>query len=244
MVLAHLPPYPSQRPRTHLLGDGERVVADEGRERRKAMIDRNNHFFLFAGKFEGLRNAALVEGKFSKSLWQLGKQKFINKTVKSARKFDPGKRLHGVTVYQLCMTLLESMLMVHSRKTGGLDTDRLRSLVEARTHFDEHVMFRHYSTAVGEEAFTQMNRDYERLTAHLFRRQYEEFAAGIGRELPELARTLILQHLAFFQRIDVVLSDEAQRVADLRDAHGLLFGSVTPENIQEILQDSAGFART
>jgi hypothetical protein len=169
------------------------------------------------------------------------KEFFINRMVKSARRFNPGKSVQGVTIYHLCMTSLESMLVVHARKVGPLDPSRIRVLMAVRGHFDEHVMFRQYPSALAESIFTTLSSDYDRMTAHVFVKQYEEFTSDTRPILPELVKELILQHLAMFQRVDVNQLPELQRRADIRDAHGLLLGSVTEEAIDKIMRYAAGY---
>ena len=124
-----------------------------------------------------------------------------------------------------------------------MDSQRQRALMKAHSHFDEHVMFRQHSPGLAEDVFRKMDQEYDHLTPDGFRRQYEEFAQEIGRTLPELAKALVLQHLAFFQLLDDGSPNESQRTADIRDSHGLLFGNVTQADVDQIMRYSAGFER-
>jgi hypothetical protein len=166
----------------------------------------------------------------------------INIGVKSARGFWPGKKLKGgVTIYQLSMTLLAALLVRYARRAGPIDDQRLKVLERVQGHFSEHIMFQEVPRAVTMGVLRDMDSDYDSMGQYEFDSRFENFATEAGRELPPIARKEILAHLAMFQRIDTHSLGNLDRMSSVRDEHGLLFGNVTTNDIDGVLNAAAGY---
>jgi hypothetical protein len=168
---------------------------------------------------------------------------FINRLVKSARGFSPGKRLAcGATLYEASMSLLSQILIVHGRRHGSMDSLRLSIAERVAAHFTEHVMFRVCPAEISTGVLSDMDRDYDRVGRHAFERFYEHAMVELGRTFPQVLDKELLCHLAMFQRVDVVAMNNSERLAAIRDAHALLFGRVTHDDVEEVVNHAGSYA--
>ncbi|MEJ2754584.1 MAG: hypothetical protein P8104_01800 [Gammaproteobacteria bacterium] len=170
---------------------------------------------------------------------------FINLLVKKTYGFWPDKKIKngsGATIYQASLIALDLVLIKHAREKGEIDNQRAYLLERSHGHFVEHIMFTEPPAEEVLGVLEDMNNDYDRKGRSVFHTEYEKFIKDACVHLPTYVNKELITHLAFFQRIDGFPIDEVSRKASVRDLHGLIFGHVTPSDIEEILNVSAGYS--
>jgi hypothetical protein len=166
----------------------------------------------------------------------------IDHAVKSERGFKPSKKLKGgITIYQHSMSILVGLLVLNARKSGILDAERVMLIDRVAARYSEHVMYTGHETMTTIEVVADMDGDYDMRGAFGFETPLNEMLRTIRHDLPEIARKEMVAHVALFLRLDPIQTDMDERTARLRDEYGRLMGSVTSANVEEVLNQAAGY---
>ena len=164
--------------------------------------------------------------------------------VKDARGFSPTKTVKGTdgaTVYQVSLSLLDTVLIKHARSNGVIDEKRAYVLERVHGHFDEHVMFNASPANIAMGVLSDMSQDYDHMGRNAFESLYERSSREIAPKLPDVVNKEIVAHLALFQRVDTVPLSNLDRESSVRDLHALLFGRVSQQDVQEAMNVAAGY---
>jgi len=170
------------------------------------------------------------------------KRFFIDRMVKNQWGFAPGKKVaRGATIFDISLRAIAGLLVKHARRTGPIDQERLHILERVQGHFSEHVLFTEVPIDGLLDELRDLDRRYDEVGRYRFESEFDGFFAELAPTLPEIVRKLLLVHIAFFQRVDMYPLGIEERKSTIRDEHGLLLGSVSSENIEEVLNESAAY---
>ena len=162
--------------------------------------------------------------------------------VKSKCDFSPGKKFRDdITFHQAAMIALGFLLVRYALRRGPMSDDRFGLMETIQDRFCAYVMF---VNADREDTASSLFGVIEDYMSHeeAFDRHISEFLMLCQTKFSQKLKWQIITHLAMFERLDPLPSDEVSRRGAIRDEWGALSGTVGDTDIDKILNEAAGYS--